>query len=122
MASIEKLQHAIAAHASWKARLRNAISTGKLDVAIGTVRVDDQCEFGKWLYGPELSAAEKQSEHYTTVKQLHAQFHREAATVAELATTGKKDAAEKALGIDGSYQTASSALTQAMTKWRMSLL
>jgi hypothetical protein len=122
MANIEKLQQAIAAHASWKARLRNAISTGKLEVAIGTVKADDQCEFGKWLYGRELSAAEKQSEHYITVKQLHAQFHREAATVAELATTGKKDAAEKALGTGSSYQTASSALTEAMTKWRMSLL
>ena len=31
MANTAKIQQAIAAHASWKARLRNSIATGKLD-------------------------------------------------------------------------------------------
>jgi hypothetical protein len=121
MVNVEMLQKAIAAHSGWKARLRTAVSSGKFDVATGTVKADNQCEFGKWLYGSEFSAAEKQTEHYRMVKELHAQFHQETAKVAELAASGQKDAAEKAMGMGGGYSMASSALTEAMVKWRESL-
>lgn len=114
------IEKAIAAHAGWKARLRSAIGTGKFDVAVGTVKLDNQCEFGKWLYGQELSHSEKETEQYHTVRHLHAQFHQEAARVVELATTGQKDAAEKAMAMDSSYAKTSTALTQAMTNWRTS--
>jgi hypothetical protein len=121
MTNVEALQKAIAAHSGWKARLRTAVSTGKFEIATDTVKADNQCEFGKWLYGSELSSAEKQSEHYRTVKQLHAQFHQEAAKVVELATSGQKETAEKAIALGGSYGKASQALTEAMVKWRESL-
>ena len=87
MVNLEILEKAIAAHASWKARLRTAVSTGKFDVPVSTVKLDNQCEFGKWLYGPELSASDRQTKNYRTVKQLHAQFHLDAAKVVELATS-----------------------------------
>ncbi len=89
MTNVEALQKAIAAHSSWKARLRTAVISGKFDIAPDTVKADNQCEFGKWLYGPEPSAAEKAAEHYRTVKQLHTQFHQEAAKVALWATSGQ---------------------------------
>lgn len=121
MIDVEVLNKGIAAHSGWKARLRNAASSGKFEVATNTVKADDQCEFGKWLHGSGLSAAEKQSEHYRAVKQLHAQFHLDAAKVAELATSGQKEAAEKEMGMGSSYSKSSTALTGAMVKWRESL-
>ena len=63
---------AIAAHAGWKARLRTTVSSGKSDVPASTVKADNQCDFGKWLNGAELSATEKQNDTYREVKQLHA--------------------------------------------------
>ena len=112
---------AIAAHSSWKARLRAAINNGKSDVSPSQVKVDNQCEFGKWLYGTELSPAEKQTENYRAVKQLHAQFHAEAAKVLDAALTGHKDMAEHSLGIGGECAKIATALTQATMKWRDSV-
>ena len=121
MVNQELIQKAIAAHAAWKARLRAAIGSGTFDAPASTVRQDNQCQFGKWLYGSELSASEKQTEHYRAVKDLHALFHQEAARVVELATTGHKDAAEQTVSASGEYTRVSSALTNAMVRWRNSL-
>jgi len=121
MVSPDNIQTAIAAHASWKARLRAAIGSGKFDVPVATVKQDNQCQFGKWLYGSEISAAEKQTEHYRTVRQLHAQFHEQAAKVVEFAISGQKDAAGKAIGFSGDYTRVSSELTAAMARWRQSV-
>jgi hypothetical protein len=121
MVKLEILGKAIAAHASWKARLHTAVSTGKFDVPAGTVKSDAQYEFGKWLHGPELSAAEKQSENYRNVKQLHAQFDVDAAKVVELVTSGQKDAAAASLNMGGTYAKSSTKLTEAMVRWRQSV-
>jgi len=118
MVNLEVLENAIAAHSSWKSRLRTAVSTGKFDVPVNTVKSDNQCEFGKWLYGPELSASDKQTAHYRNVKQLHAQFHLDAAKVVELATTGQKSAAEASLNMGGVYAKSSTKLTEAVVRWR----
>ncbi|HMK29272.1 MAG TPA: CZB domain-containing protein [Terriglobales bacterium] len=120
MSIINSLQKAISAHASWKIRLRTAISGEKLDVTSDAVKADDQCEFGKWLYGSELSHAEKQDDHYRTVKQLHAQFHQEASKVVGWISGGQKELAEKAMSPGGGFSKASTALTEAMVKWRES--
>jgi Chemoreceptor zinc-binding domain len=95
--------------------------SGKFDAPTDTVRADNQCEFGKWLYGSELSAAEKQTSHYLDVKQLHTQFHQEAAKMVHLANSGEKTEAEKAINMRGNYAKSSSALTSAMIRWRDSL-
>jgi len=115
------IQKAIAAHASWKARLRSAVDIGKFDVTTATVKADNQCEFGKWLYGPDFTAAEKQTENYRAAVDLHSKFHREAAKVLEWATSGHKDQAEKAIGLEGSYTAASTALTKELVQWRLKL-
>lgn len=121
MIKADLLEKAIAAHASWKARIRAAISAGKFDVPASTVKLDNLCEFGKWLSGPEVTAAEKQTDNYRTVKQLHAEFHQEAARVIELATSGQKAAAEAAINMGGSYSKSSTKLTEAMVRWRQSV-
>ncbi len=118
MASIEELDKAIGVHGLWKTKLRTAIETSKIDVVIETIRVDNQCAFGKWFYGSTLSTQDKASNHYKTVKQLHAEFHKTAARVAELAVNGKKAEAEKMIAVGGEYSKISSQLTQAMMEWK----
>ena len=55
------------------------------------------------------------------MKQLHAQFHQEAAKVVELVTAGQMEAANKLMDIGGSFAKSTTALTEAMVKWRESL-
>jgi hypothetical protein len=121
MIIVDMIQKAIAAHASWKARLRSAVDTGKFDVAPAVIRTDNQCEFGKWLHGTDFSAADKQTKNYRSAMELHAKFHEEAAKVVELAISGHKDEASLAMGLDGSYTKASSALTKELVQWRLVL-
>ena len=83
MINVDMIQKAIAAHSSWKARLRSAVATGKCDVTPADIKVDNRCEFGKWLYGPDFSAAEKQTKNCRAAIDLHAKFHQEAAKVVE---------------------------------------
>jgi len=116
-ADADLVRKALAAHSSWKTRLRAAIHSGKLDVPAGAVKADNQCEFGKWLHGPQRPAAGSQTEEYRVVKQLHAQFHEEAAKVAQFAISGQKQAAERAMGPSSDFNRASSALIGALTKW-----
>jgi len=121
MINADVLRKAIVAHSGWKTRLQAALNTGKCDVASATAKADNQCDFGKWLYGPDISAVDKQTEFYRTVKQLHAQFHQEAAKVIDWTTSGNKKAAEQSMALGGSYLKASSQLVEAITKWRDSL-
>ena len=121
MINVDMIQKAIAAHSSWKARLKSAVASGKFDVTPADIKVDNRCEFGKWLYSSEFSAAEKQTQNYRRAVDLHAKFHQEAARVVEWATSGHKDEAEKAMGLEGSYTNASSALTKELVEWRLTL-
>ncbi len=111
------LRSAINAHAAWTSRLRAAIGSRHLDIPVATVKVDNQCQFGKWLYGEQLSGEEKQTGHYRTVKQLHAQFHEAASAVAHFAIAGQKEAAENAMSPGSEYARISSALTGALNHW-----
>jgi methyl-accepting chemotaxis protein len=108
---------AIAAHSAWTARLKAAIASRHLDIPVSTVRTDNQCQFGKWLYGSEISAAEAQTETYRQTKQLHTQFHEEAAKVAQLALAGQREAAEQAMGSGSAYARVSAELAKVLTRW-----
>jgi Chemoreceptor zinc-binding domain len=121
MADKGEIDKAIAAHGMWKTRLREAIERGKIDVPVDTIRLDNQCAFGKWLYSSALNSVDKALEHYKTVKDLHAEFHKTAARVVELAFEGKRHEAEKMIGLDGEYAGISSKLTSAMVGWKKSL-
>jgi methyl-accepting chemotaxis protein len=111
------LKSAMAAHAAWTARLKAAIVSRHLDVPVTTIRADNQCQFGKWLYGSEFSGAESQTENYRQTRQLHAQFHQEAAKVAQLALSGEKGAAELAMAPASEYAKISADLTKVLTRW-----
>jgi hypothetical protein len=116
MADIQEIDKAIGAHSMWKARLKSAISTGKSEVPVATIKVDNQCAFGQWLYGQTLNASDKTTPDYKTVKDLHAEFHKVAARVAELATSGKQAEADQVLSQE--FADASLKLTTAMMNWK----
>jgi methyl-accepting chemotaxis protein len=121
MADQAEIDKAIAAHGMWKTRLKDAIEKGKIDTPAETIRVDNHCSFGKWLYSPALNSVDKGSEHYKAVKDLHAEFHKTAAKVVELALDGKRTEAEKMIALDGDYAGISAKLTSAMVGWKRSL-
>jgi methyl-accepting chemotaxis protein len=116
-ANQDALRSALTAHAAWSSRLRAAIRTGKLDVAVGTIGADNACQFGKWLYGAQLSESDKQSAIYRSVRQLHGQFHEEAAKVAQLAISQQQKAAEEAMAPSSEFARLSSTLTKAIEEW-----
>jgi len=119
--TIDEIEKAIAAHAAWKIRLLGAIRDGKLDVSPATIKMDNQCAFGKWLYASTIPPAIINSAHYKKVKEHHAEFHKAAARVAELAVAGKKKEAEQLMRAGGEYTLVSSKLTMAMLEWKNSL-
>jgi methyl-accepting chemotaxis protein len=115
MSIIDEIKKAVGAHGMWKARLRTAIDSGKSDIDVTKAGRDDQCEFGKWLYGPTLAQSHDCGD-YRDVKDLHAKFHAAAAKTLELALSGRKAEAEKMVG-SGEFATCSAQLTAAMMRW-----
>ena len=113
---LHPIDKAIAAHARWKSHLRQAIGSGTSEWTPEHVRPDNLCEFGHWLL--ERSPAEKATEQFRTVRDLHARFHLEASRVLELALTGHADQATAAMAIGGPFATVSSKLTAALTNWK----
>ena len=107
MADIQEIDKAIGAHGMWKTRLKMAIDTGAVDTPIETIRLDNQCALGKWLYGTTLNTQDKTTENYKSVQSLHADFHKSAARVAELALSGKKTDAEKMMSLNGEFSVVS---------------
>lgn len=52
-------------------------SEGGSYVTRDRVRLDNLCDFGKWLYGAD--AATMAGSHYANINDLHARFHETAA-------------------------------------------
>ena len=118
MASIKEIDKAIGAHGLWKSRLKMTIESSRIDTPVETIRRDDQSDFGKWLHGSTLTASDKATNHYKTVTGLHAEFHKTAARVVELALTGRKSEAETMMVLGGEYAVISAKLTHAMMNWK----
>jgi len=117
MTTHQQIVKAIGAHGMWKSRLQRAIDQGASDVNITEVRQDNQCEFGKWLYGAELATNAKTSPHYEQCRRLHREFHLAASKVLTLAIGNKKTEATHAMSPDSDFAKVSTALTKAMMDW-----
>jgi methyl-accepting chemotaxis protein len=113
----EEIQAAIGAHGAWKLRLRTAVDTGTSTFTVSAVGVDNQCDFGKFLH-TKVDPATKNSAQWRKCRDLHAQFHKAAAGVLQLALAGKKEVAKEALGAQGEFTTVSRALSAAMLEWK----
>ena len=116
---ISEIREAIHAHGTWKLRLSTAIATGMSDTDPHTVRCDNLCAFGQWLYGPSIDSATRIGKPYQVIKRLHAEFHDTASRVLHLALAGKKQEARSLM--DGEYAQRSDKLIRALAKWRKEL-
>lgn len=118
MANPEEIKKAIGAHGLWKQRLREAIDKGKSEFTVERVKPDNLCDFGKWLYS--LPPAERNTDNWKKVQQLHAEFHQEAARILALALGNQKAQAESGIAPNSKFATLSSTLTSAMMAWQKS--
>ena len=113
----KKIDRAIRDHRAWKTRLRISIDTkGQYDQPVDDVRRDDLCPLGQWLGSPD--AATRSGTHCQRVQRVHADFHRAAAAILELAVAGKKSEAESALGPGGDFENLSAQLVEVLEAWR----
>jgi hypothetical protein len=120
MADPREINKAVANHSYWKARLHDAIDTGRSDYNPANVGVDNQCDFGKWFYS--LPEEDKNSAVWNKVRLLHARFHAAAANILQLALAGRKDEALALISdLKGEYITVSVELTNTMLAWKNSL-
>lgn len=116
----DEIRSAIAAHGQWKQKLRRAIDTGESESTPERVSQDNNCAFGKWLH-TRIDPSEKASPHYKEVVSLHAEFHKAAGHVLDLALNGEKDQASKLISLGSPFSKSSSSLTKKMTDWLESL-
>jgi len=116
----EQIDKAIRAHGMWKTRLKQAIETGKIDVALDDVRVDNVCAFGKWIYSPSFPATIQQSSQFQQIREMHADFHKLAGKVAEMALKGHKGEAEQFMSANGEFTKLSYELIAALMAWKKS--
>lgn len=114
----ENIDKAIAAHGAWKERLSNTIASGTSDFDPEVVKLPDQCEFGKWLYGNDISAEAKGGEYYPKCEDLHAKFHVEAGKILSSALQGNKAEAEALMSDDSEFTTTSSTLIDLLGEWK----
>lgn len=116
MTSANEIDAALMAHAQWKQRLRDAVETGRSDFDPVTVRRDDACDFGRWLYS--LPRDEQATEDFARIRTLHSDFHRTAGDILDMALSGRGDEALKELDTGGSYGPTSGKLVLALQKWK----
>lgn len=116
----EQIDKAILAHATWKTRLKEAIESGKSEFSPSTVGQDNQCEFGKWLFN-DVENAIRATPQYAAIVKKHAEFHKEAGRILQLALSGQKDAALQAMSLSSEYNRLSASLTVELKSWREKL-
>ncbi|MBI3564746.1 MAG: bacteriohemerythrin [Elusimicrobia bacterium] len=111
-----EITKAVSAHGGWKTRLARAIVTKTSEIPVEAARVDDRCEFGRFLRA-QADPKVKGSPRHAECLRLHRLFHAEAGRVLALALEGKDVEALRAVGADGEYARLTAALTAEMTAW-----
>jgi len=90
MEAEEVLEKGFIAHANVKNRLKKIIK-GEEEAEPSSVRADNKCIVGEWIYGPGKAHASK--EEYGLLKTIHAAFHEEAYQALMLHKAGKVEEA-----------------------------
>jgi hypothetical protein len=119
MISKEAIDSALTAHSQWKKRLQEAINNGKSEFKVDVVKTDNACQFGQWLYN--LPDADKKNPEFENIKNLHAEFHKTAASILELGLSGKKEDALKRIEHGGDYGRITGKLVLALNDWKNKL-
>ena len=115
-AILQEIKKATGAHGAWKLKLTSAVSLGSTKLDPKTVKCDDQCDFGKWLYGSTIDNDMKSSMPYKVITRLHAEFHVCASQVLAQVVDGNIKGASNQL--EGEYTEKSDKLMRALNKWK----
>ncbi|MCK0069765.1 CZB domain-containing protein [Kordiimonas laminariae] len=91
MKTEEVLDKGFVAHSNVKARLKRIIA-GEEEAAPESVRADNKCIVGEWIYGPGSEFSD--TEEYKKLKSIHADFHEEAYQALMLHKKGDTSAAQ----------------------------
>ncbi len=92
-------------HRQWKVKLRDAIEN-HAHVDVATLRRDDCCALGQWIYGDGQRLGQRSS--FQLLVQKHAGFHQVAGGVGELINQRRFEQAEDALAPGTPFTTATS--------------
>ena len=120
MSTHDEIHKAIGAHGQWKQKLRTAIVTGESESTPAKVKLDNNCSFGKWLH-QRVDPTVRSAPIYAKVVDLHAQFHREAGAILELAVNGRPDEANDRMKLGSKFSGVSSQLISTMKEWQATL-
>lgn len=113
---VAQIDSAIGAHGLWKMQLRSAIRSGRSDMTVPQASGDCNCKFGQWLHDPAFDPSHRSTVPHTVISRVHAEFHREAGKVLQLALGGSGAAADAAL--EGPFTEVSEKLVRALLKWK----
>lgn len=120
MSSYEEIGKAISAHGQWKMKLRKAIDTGECESTPFRVKQDCNCAFGKWLH-QRIDPVTKKTPQYPHIVKLHADFHKEAGSILQVALHGDKEEARTLIALGSNFSRISAELTREMGAWQKSL-
>ncbi len=111
-----EIAHAIAVHRDWKHRLEAAVRSGHWDGSAADAERDDRCELGRWIHhaSPEL----RSETAWALVRDMHENFHREAAEIVTLIHQGSLNEARMALEPEAPFEVASRLLIELLEGWR----
>lgn len=98
---------AISAHIDWRMKLTNYVQNPDHSLNPDIVCKDNQCSLGKWIYSDGKSIQNSNSALYVKLRESHAQFHKTAARIIDLANKGQTAQVEKLLSHGGEYMSVS---------------
>ena len=96
-----QITEAIGYHQHIKAQMGEAVATGQSHHTVARLCQDDQCKLGQWLY--QLDEPVKSTHRWKCARDLHADYHREAARVLGLALAGNAAQARAATCYSSAY-------------------
>jgi hypothetical protein len=112
----QKAESVVKAHVRWFQDLRKAVETGQCGKRAASVASDEECEFGKWVHTDLRALCSR--ELFEQIRDIHADFHRAAASIYALALAGNQANARAALGANSELARLSRRLIEQVEKLR----
>lgn len=109
------LTQVIISHARWRQRFADFLEgRGQLDLAI--VEADNQCEYGRWLYGEGRQY--KDFPEYAGVVEMHRRFHAVAGQAMRIAPALPPDKVLNLISLNSAFSNASIEFVTALCFFR----
>lgn len=107
---------AIKAHTIWKMKLSTYINNPDKSLNYKTVCQDNVCDLGKWIYGEGSKYFSNQN--FLKLKQIHGEFHREAANIIQKSDTHQDVREEVMLGSKSKFSNLSNEIVTILMQMR----